>query len=308
MTQTEPIWRLGNGRAIALDRPRIVAVLNLTDDSFYSGSRVDGARAVEAALRAVADGADAIDMGAESTRPGAARVPAEEQIARVRPAVSAMRRERGLHATPISVDTTLEAVALSALDAGADVINDVSAGAESAGGTLRVSAARGAGLILMHRLTTPERDRYSDRYDTPPVYGDVVAEVAATLAARASAARAEGVDPEAIAVDPGLGFGKDVEQNLELIRRTRELASLGYPVVSALSRKSFVGRVSLGRDSTPDERLAGTLALSVSHLRCGAVIFRVHDVREHREALDAAWALRATGGSRAPFAGPDRTG
>lgn len=292
MTQPPASWRLANGRSVALDRPRMIAVLNLTDDSFYSGSRVDGDRVVAAALRAVAEGADAVEVGAESTRPGASRVPEAEQIARVRPALAALRLERGLDATPLSVDTTLEAVARSALDAGADAVNDVSAGMESGDGTLRAAAALGAGVVLMHRLTTPERDRYSDRYDTPPKYADVVAEVGAFLSARASAALAAGATPGSIVIDPGLGFGKTVEQNMELIGRTRELVALGYPVMSALSRKSFVGRVSLGRESTPDERLAGTLALSVSHLDRGATIFRVHDVREHREALDAAWAVR----------------
>ena len=144
----------------------------------------------------------------------------------------------------------------------------------------------------MHRLAPPGADSYSDRYRDAPVYTDVVAEVARFLASRAARAVELGVRPEGILLDPGLGFGKTVEQNLDLIARTPELVRLGYPVLSALSRKSFVGRVSLGRDSTPSERLPGTLGMSVVHFQTGSSVFRVHDVGEHRGALDAAAGIR----------------
>ena len=143
----------------------------------------------------------------------------------------------------------------------------------------------------MHRLRPPGTDSYSDRYSAKPRYHNVVEDVRTFLESRAQAATDAGLARESIVIDPGLGFGKSVDQNLELIRATPRLASLGFPVLSALSRKSFVGRVSLGRDSAPEERLAGTLALSVAHMIAGARLFRVHDVPEHAEALRAAWEL-----------------
>lgn len=273
-------------------------MLNVTPDSFFDGSRLtDPAAAAQAAARAVAEGADVLDVGGESTRPGSARVPAEEQLRRVLPAIRAIRAAGGHESrVPISVDTTLAAVAREAIEAGADAINDVSAGADDEA-MLTLAAERGVGLILMHRIVSPPGDSYSDRYASSPEYGDVAGEVRSFLSGRARAAQEAGVAPECIALDPGLGFGKSVEQNLELIRRTRELASLGYPVVSALSRKSFVGRVGLGRDSEPAERLAPTIALSVAHGLHGARLFRVHDVAPHAEALRAAWAVAPHEGS-----------
>ncbi|MEX2218535.1 MAG: dihydropteroate synthase [Phycisphaerales bacterium] len=287
---------------MVLDRPRLVAILNLTPDSFYDGGRLGTVEeAVRAAERAVADGADVLDLGGESTRPGAQRVGPEEQVRRIVPVIGAIRARGGAAGDiPISVDTTLAPVARAALDAGADAINDVSAGAEDAG-MFGLAAQRSAGLILMHRLRPPERDSYSDRYAEPPRYGDVAAEVSAFLRERCAAAGARGVAPGSIVIDPGLGFGKTVEQNLELIRRTGELAALGYPVLSGLSRKSFTGRAAGLAESTPAERLGATLALSVAHLIAGARLFRVHDVAEHRRAVSAAGG----GGGGAP-AGPDR--
>lgn len=266
----------------------------MTPDSFADGGRLASPRGVaEAAARAVEDGADMLDVGGESTRPGAERVPVGEQIRRVAPAIEAIRA-MGVCA-PISVDTTRGEVARAALDAGADAINDVSAGEEDSG-VLALAAERGCGLILMHRLAPPDRDRYSDRYEQSPAYADVVGEVGGYLAARVEACERAGVRRGAILVDPGLGFGKTVGQNLELIARTGEIIGrAGRPVMSALSRKSFVGRVSLGRDSDPAERLAGTIALSVAHLRAGARVFRVHDAREAARALAAAWALEQAG-------------
>jgi dihydropteroate synthase len=187
----------------------------------------------------------------------------------------------------ITVDTTSAEVAEAALAAGADAINDISAGLDDEG-MLALSAAWGAGLVLMHRLVRPKLDRYSDQYESGPVYADVVADVRAFLAERAGAAQAAGVPAERIVLDPGMGFGKTVEQNLLLLKGTGAIASLGHPVLSGISRKSFVGRVSLGRDSQPEERLSGSLALSVLHYQSGARVFRVHDVPEHMAALSAA--------------------
>jgi len=262
-----------------------MAILNLTPDSFYDGGRLmSPAVVVAAARRAVADGAGLLDLGGESTRPGAERIGTDEQIRRVVPAIEAVRAA-GID-TPISVDTTRAPVAEAALDAGADIINDVAAGTED-GGILTLAAARGCGLILMHRLRPPEADSYSDRYETPPVYESVVEQVRAFLGERLRAAVHAGVDPGAVLLDPGLGFGKTVEQNVELIRQTPRLLTLGRPVLSAASRKSFVGRVSLGRDSEPAERLTGSLAATEAHYHAGARVFRVHDTAEQSALLRA---------------------
>jgi dihydropteroate synthase len=306
------VWRFVHGE-FDLSRPRLLGVINITPDSFFAGSRVahpssnadgDGSAtasdpnavgelAAHAAAAMHSAGAAGVDLGAESTRPGASRVHADEQITRLLPAVRAIRTLPGdLGRMPISIDTTLSRVAEAMLDEGADIINDVSAGAEDAE-LLRVAARRRAGLVLMHRLKPPNADSYSDRYVQTPVYNDVVAEVRAYLALRLRAALDAGVEQSRIVLDPGLGFGKSVEQNVELIRRTPELCELGRPVLSALSRKSFVGRVSLGRDSTPDERLAGTLAFSLLHVMSGASLLRVHDVAEHHQMLNA-WAAAGT--------------
>lgn len=275
-------------RALTLDRPRVMAILNLTPDSFYDGGSLPTIdTALAAATHAVNAGADLLDVGGESTRPGAQRINVEDQIARVIPAIRAIRGRLNI---PISIDTTLSAVASAAIDAGADIINDVSAGTEDPA-MLPLAARTRAGLILMHRLAPPGSDSYSDRYTAPPTYTDVVLEVRTFLEARAAAAIAAGTPRESIVLDPGLGFGKTVEQNLDLIRRTPELAATGFPVLSALSRKSFVGRAAGLAESTPAQRLAPTLALSLAHRAAGAAIFRVHDAPEHIQAFRAFAAL-----------------
>lgn len=286
MPEPAPSWRLGS-KAVSL--PAVMGILNATPDSFSDGgSYATVEAAVAAARRMVGQGAAALDVGGESTRPGAERVSAAEQIARVVPVIEGIRAA-GLE-IPITVDTTLSMVAEAGLRAGADGINDVSAGEEDAE-MFTLAARAGCGLVLMHRLRPPGRDRYSDGYGADgPVYEEVVAHVREYLRARARAAEDAGVARAAIIIDPGLGFGKTVEQNLELIRRTGELAALGYPVMSGLSRKSFVGRVSLGRDSRPEERGPGTLALTVAHRLAGASIFRVHDVEPIVQVLRAVEA------------------
>lgn len=273
-----------------------MAIINATPDSFYAGSRITGVQAgLELGSRAINVGADMLDIGGESTRPGAERVNAREQIGRVVPLIKALRSAG--REIPISVDTTLSEVAAAAINAGADAINDVSGGTESPD-MLDLAASTGAGLILMHREVTPERDRYSDQLAAEG-YGPAAFErVAGFLQAAIARAIAAGVEPTKLLVDPGLGFGKSVPQNVELIARSGELARLGFPVLAAASRKSFVGRLSMGRDSTPDERLPGTLAISVLQLSFGLRVFRVHDVAAHRQALDMAWAIVADGARR----------
>jgi dihydropteroate synthase len=285
-------WHISPDKTRALDQPRVMAILNLTPDSFSDGGSYPTVEAaVRAAGQAVAEGADILDLGGESTRPGAARVPVEEQIRRVAPVLRAIRAVGGeLGRVPITIDTTLAPVAAAALHAGADAINDVSAGLEDPA-ILDLAARQKCGVILMHRLQAPDRDSYSDRYTQPPEYEDVVATVAAFLKERAEAAISRGIPRQGIVVDPGVGFGKTVAQNLELIRRGGEIAALGYPVLSAVSRKSFVGRAMGLESSAPLERLPGSIALSLAHHRAGATIFRTHDVAALVRALRASRAV-----------------
>lgn len=286
------VWRLARGGSLALDAPRIIAIINVTPDSFSDGGKlatVDDA--VDAMRRAVEDGAAMLDIGGESTRPGADRVAADEQIRRVIPAISAARRA-GIE-TPISVDTTLASVARAALDAGADAVNDVSAGNEDPA-MLPLAAQRACGIVLMHRLKPPESDRYSHLHTTTPAYehtDGVVGAVRQFLCERADAALAAGIARDAIVLDPGLGFGKSVEQNFALIARARTIAELGFPLLSAASRKSFIGKVS--GEADPSRRVAGSVAISVAHALAGVRLFRVHDVKEHAQALKVAMVMHA---------------
>lgn len=301
-----------DGRVLDLTSPRIMAILNVTPDSFSDGGKLGSVdEIVRVAMEAVDAGASVLDVGGESTRPGASRVDADEQIARVVPAIRAIhgaigeRWSDGSGQIPISIDTTLAPVARAALDAGASIINDVSGGLEDPS-ILTLAAERRAGLILMHRERTPDQDRYSTEYTShaastdgalrgtggsPPIAGDVVAHVEVALRALLQNAIRAGVNERAIVLDPGLGFGKTVEQNLELIRGTELLLAIGPPLLSALSRKSFVGAVSgpAGRSIAPDQRLGGTIALTLEHLRRGVRLFRVHDVRPVAEAIRASW-------------------
>jgi dihydropteroate synthase len=290
-------WTTASG-AIALDHPRVMAIVNVTPDSFSDGGEhLDPAAAARFASRAAADGAALLDVGAESTRPGASRVDAAEQTRRLRPAIAAIR-DAGV-TLPISVDTTLAPVAEAALDAGASIINDVSGAADEPEdpSMLRLAAERGAGLILMHRLRPPDADRYSTGYRTPPVYEpDVVTVVRDALARARDRALDAGVDAGSLVLDPGLGFGKSVEDNLVLARACGDLQrALGRPLLSAGSRKSFLGAIS-GHD-VPAARASASVALSVAHHAAGLRLFRVHDVRAHADALAVADRLgNAPGG------------
>lgn len=279
-------WPIGPDRVLSLDPFSIMGVVNMTPDSFSDGGQFASAEeAADHAIGLVEQGATIIDVGGESTRPGAARVPAAEQIRRVAPVIARIRARSGV---AISVDTTLAEVAEAALEAGADAVNDVSAGGEDAR-MFPLVARRGAGLVLMHRLLPPGEDSYSDQYQRAPEYGDVVRDVASYLLSRAEMAMAAGVARESIAVDPGLGFGKSVAQNFELLARTSELAALGFPVLVGASRKSFLGAVS-GR-SDPEQRIVGSVVAAVAAYGGGARIVRAHDVGAHREALLVAHAV-----------------
>jgi dihydropteroate synthase len=294
-------WRVGRLKVWALDQPRVLGIVNVTPDSFSDGGRwPEATAAAEHALRLLGEGADGVDVGGESTRPGARSVSEAEQIARVVPTIAALRARVG-DGPVITIDTTRSAVARAALDAGADGINDVSGGTDDEA-MVALAAERGCGLVLMHRLAPPSDESYSDRYGQAgqrprPAYGDVVAEVGAWLAMRAEAAMRAGVAREAIALDPGLGFGKDVGQNLALIARGAELARQGFAVMSGASRKSFTARRQ--PPEPPEDRVWASLGLSVAHLSTGARVFRVHDVAAHRRGLDAAWAALGDGASGA---------
>lgn len=284
-------WPIGPDRVLSLDPFAIMGVVNATPDSFSDGGQFASAEdAAQHAVGLVEQGATIIDVGGESTRPGAGRVDADEQIRRVVPVIARIRSRSGV---AISVDTTLAAVAEAAFEAGADAVNDVSAGTEDPR-MFPLVAKRGAGLFLMHRLLPPGEDSYSDQYRHAPVYGDVVRDVASFLLSRAEMAMAAGVARESIAVDPGLGFGKSVAQNFELLARTSEIAALGFPVLVGASRKSFLGAVS-GR-SDPEQRIVGSVVAAVAAYGGGARIVRAHDVGAHREALLVAHAvLRGAG-------------
>lgn len=275
-----PGYLLGGGCRIELDRPRLMGVLNITPDSFSDGGHY---LAVDAALakarEMVAQGADLIDVGGESTRPGALAVGVQEELDRVLPVIEALRREL---AVPLSIDTTKSAVAAAAVAAGAGFVNDIS-GLTFDPVMAAAVAAAGAGLFVMHTRGRPAVMQADTRYV------DLVAEVGAGLRASIAAARDAGIAAEKIAVDPGIGFGKDVAGNLELLRRLPDLAALGRPILLGTSRKSFIGRV-LGREA-PLSRQPGTLATVALGVAGGARLFRVHDVGPAREAAQMAWAI-----------------
>jgi dihydropteroate synthase len=286
MSAAPRFWTASNDRIVSLDPFAIMGVINATPDSFSDGGQFrDAEHAAQHALQLVEEGATVLDIGGESTRPGASRVDAEEQVRRVVPVIARVRSRSNV---AITVDTTLASVAEAALEAGADAVNDVSAGCEDPA-MLPLVAKKGAGIILMHRLAEPGDDQYSDRYAEPPIYDDVVREVASFLLMRAELCLAAGIAREAIALDPGLGFGKSVSQNYELLARTSELAALGYPVLVGASRKSFLGAVT-GR-SDPEQRIIGSVVAAVAAYGGGARIMRAHDVGAHREALLVAHAV-----------------
>jgi dihydropteroate synthase len=260
--------------ALDLSRPRVMGILNVTPDSFSDGGRFfDRERALDHARRMVADGADIIDVGGESTRPGAPEVDAAEEAARVLPVVAALAGEGVL----VSIDTMKPVIMRDAVAAGAVMINDVRALGEP--GALEAATATDAAVCLMHMRGTP-RTMQSDTH-----YGDVVAEVCHFLVTRARACEAAGIARERIAIDPGFGFGKDVDDNMKLVQRLDVLADTGYPVVAGLSRKSSLGKLT-GRSA--DERVAASLAAMLAAVSRGASIVRVHDVRESVDAL-AVW-------------------
>jgi dihydropteroate synthase len=266
------ILRAGS-HAIDLSTPCVMGILNVTADSFFDGGRLDRAAAQAHAERMFRDGARIIDVGGESTRPGALPVDEAEDPRRVIPIIAALAREGGC----VAVDTMKPGVMREALDAGASMINDVRA--LQAPGALDVAAGSSAAVCLMHMQGEPPTMQRA------PAYADVVAEIRAFLARRAAACIDAGIAADRIVVDPGFGFGKSVAHNLDLLRDLESITALGYPVLAGLSRKSTLGAIT-GRGV--DERLAASIAATLAAVLRGARIVRVHDVRETVDAL-AVW-------------------
>jgi dihydropteroate synthase len=269
--------------SLDLSRPRVLAILNVTPDSFSDGGLHATRDAAVARALAVADeGAWALDVGGESTRPGAAPVEEDEERRRVLPVVEALAARR--YPLPISVDTRRASVAREALAAGASIVNDVTALGDPDMAT--VVARAGASIILMHSKGTPET------MQSLATYGDVVAEVAAFLRERVEAAMGAGIERSRILVDPGLGFAKTAEHNWALLSRIDALAAIA-PVVIGASRKSFLGALLGGRPA--GERVAAGLGVAIAAALAGARVIRTHDVRPTVEALDAATKMMRGG-------------
>jgi len=276
------------GRRFTLGpRTWLMGVVNVTPDSFSDGGTYfDAAKAVDRGLELASEGADIVDVGGESTRPGSRPVPEAEEIRRVVPVIEALRpRTQAL----LSVDTTKAAVARAALEAGADIVNDTSAFRFDPA-MPGVAARSGAGVVLMHMQGTPLTMQRSPRYD------DLLREIGDFLAERIRMAEAAGIPGERIVVDPGIGFGKSFDDNLEILRRQEFFHRLGRPVLLGFSRKAFLGRI-LGLP--PDERLEGTIAAAVLSVERGAHILRVHDVGPVARAVRAAEAILGDGGDGA---------
>ncbi|MGC2424060.1 MAG: dihydropteroate synthase [Nitrospirota bacterium] len=290
--------QLGNRVLELSSKTHIMGVINITPDSFSDGGRFnvksgrfdkeqpfqpDYSKAIEAALRMAEEGADIIDVGGESTRPGANAISHEEETARVLPVIEGIRKHSDI---PVSIDTFKSATALAALTAGASIINDIS-GLTFDPDMAKAAAKTGAAIIIMHIKGTPA-DMQAD-----PRYADLLGEVKSYLVSGIEKAKAAGVPEEKILIDPGIGFGKNAEHNLELVARLKELARLGYPVVLGVSRKAFIGRLTGGAPAS--DRLEGTIAASVLGIANGANIIRAHDVKAVRRAADVADAILRAG-------------
>jgi len=283
MQATSPPLLDCNGRTLNLKRVAIMGVLNTTPDSFSDGGRfISVAAALAQARRMAEEGADIIDVGGESTRPGAQAVSAEQEIARVVPVIEAIAKEIPL---PISIDTSKPDVMRAAVAAGAGLINDVRALREP--GALEAAASLNVPVCLMHMQGEPRSMQVNPHYD------DVVREVREFLAERIAAAEAAGIESGQIVIDPGFGFGKTVEHNLDLLRAISTFKELGCPLLAGLSRKSMIGKL---QDLPVDQRVNASVALALIAVQNGARIVRVHDVRATREAIRMWEAVYPTQG------------
>lgn len=271
-------WKCGRF-SFSLDRPLVMGIVNVTPDSFSDGGdHDDPAAAVAWGERLVAEGADVLDVGGESTRPGAIELTVAEELARVRPVVARLSAEN----VAVSIDTRHPGVAAPCIEAGASIINDISGFSDP--DMVALAASTGVGVVVMHMLGDPATMQEEPHYD------NVVAEVGGFLLAQAAMLEAAGVARERIAIDPGIGFGKTLEHNLELLNATGIIAAYGYPVVIGSSRKRFIGAIT-GED-VPRERMGGSIAAALEAARLGAAVVRVHDVKATRQALQVVSALR----------------
>ncbi len=266
----------------AIKSPLIMGILNVTPDSFSDGGQHSTpAKAINRAIEMANQGASIIDIGGESTRPDAKEVSTQEQLERVMPVIEGIRKS-SIKDIIISIDTTDYQVAKQALEAGANWINDISAG-EASDRMIALAAEKNSPIILMHRQGK------SDRMQKNPAYDDVCLEVREYLQGRAQLALDTGVNKQNIILDPGIGFGKNLNHNLELLADLESLVSLGYQVLLGASRKRFLGEI-LG-ENDPMQRVAGTCATTALGVQAGVQIFRVHDVVENKQAMDVAWAI-----------------
>ncbi len=264
-------------------KPLIMGILNVTPDSFSDGGQFDKTKpAVKHALDMMYEGADIIDVGGESTRPGSERVNADEQIFRVVETIKLIR-DIALEEVEISIDTTLSEVAEAAIDVGASIINDVSAGTDDPL-IFELAADKNLPIILMHMQGSPQTMQHK------PVYEDVVEDIRAYLLERAEKAIAAGIKEDNIAIDPGIGFGKTQEHNMQLMSNLDRFVDTGLPVLLGASRKRFMGAICEGVES--EELVGATCATTVAGVNAGVQMFRVHDVRPNRQAADVAWAIK----------------
>ncbi|NQT64222.1 MAG: dihydropteroate synthase [Candidatus Marinimicrobia bacterium] len=286
MTEDRVSYEIGQnkwlikGQELHLNTPLVMGILNVTPDSFSDGAQfIDPAKAVSRAHQMLAEGVDIIDVGGESTRPGSLPVESVEEISRVVPVIAKLASQTD---AIISIDTQKSSVAKAALDAGAHIVNDVSAG----GSDLEMFELVGesmAGYILMHMQGKPET------MQDAPVYGDVLDEVKEYFMDRLQAAAIAGIDIKQIVLDPGIGFGKTLSDNLRLMGNMRSIGDLKRPLLLGASRKSFIGMID---NSTVDQRLGGSLAAVISAYQQGVRLFRVHDVAETRQVLDIFSAIQ----------------
>lgn len=277
-------WHCGSHRLEIGPETIVMAIVNATPDSFSGDGRL-GEAVVKRGLQAVEDGARILDIGGESTRPGAPGVSLEEELARVLPVIEALASRTTV---PISIDTTKSEVARRALEAGASIVNDIS-GATFDPRMLEVCARYECGLVLMHLRGTPRNMGWSQATNGAPQPANIVPEVLEFWGRRLEAAREAGIAEARLCFDAGFGFGKSVEENLELVRRGRELANFGFPTLSGTSRKSTIGKI-LG-DAPVEERLFGTAAFTALAIANGADIIRVHDVKAMSEVARVTDAL-----------------
>jgi dihydropteroate synthase len=266
-----------------LSKPLIMGILNVTPDSFSDGGKyTELDTALEQAKTMLVEGVNIIDIGGESTRPGSDSVSIDKQITRVVPVITGIRNKVS-KTIPISIDTTLSDVAKAALDAGANIINDISAG-QTDQSILQLASKREVPIILMHMKGTPKTMQNS------PSYNQVIEEVVESLKMRVEEALAANIKKHNIAIDPGIGFGKRTEDNINLLAYLDKIVALGYPVVLGTSRKRFMGSLCVATE--PAELVTATAVTTALGVMSGVKMFRVHDVKENRQAIDVAWAIK----------------